>query len=98
MVREAQYKGLKSWSLVKTQKISTSPLIAIFNILHISILLKPIKNNDGTGGTVIILDNSAKEVLALASYPSYNPNNPMRSIKKIELFLKAMSLDQSLNR
>ena len=60
-------------------------------------LVEAIKNNDGTGGTVIILDNSAKEVLALASYPSYNPNNPMRSIKKIELFLKAMSLDQSLN-
>ena len=60
-------------------------------------LVEAIKNNDGTGETVIILDNTAKEVLALASYPSYNPNNPMRSIKKIELFLKVMSRDQSLN-
>ena len=52
-------------------------------------LVEAIKNNDGTGGTVIILDNSAKEVLALASYPSYNPNNPMRSIKKNRAFLES---------
>ena len=52
-------------------------------------LVEAIKNNDGTGGTVIILDNSAKEVLALASYPSYNPNNPMRSIKKNRVFLES---------
>ena len=31
-------------------------------------LVEAIKNNDGTGGTVIILDNSAKEVLAPVSY------------------------------
>tara|TARA_Y200000002_G_scaffold67368_1_gene52240 strand:- start:1361 stop:2269 length:909 start_codon:yes stop_codon:yes gene_type:complete len=52
-------------------------------------LVEAIKNNDGTAGTVIILDNSAKEVLALASYPSYNPNNPMRSIKKNRAFLES---------
>ena len=52
-------------------------------------LVEAIKNNDGTGGTVIILDNSAKEVLALASYPSYNPNNPMRRIKKNRAFLES---------
>ena len=52
-------------------------------------LVEAIKNNDGTGGTVVILDNSAKEVLALASYPSYNPNNPMRSIKKNRAFIES---------
>ena len=52
-------------------------------------LVEAIKNNDGTAGTVIILDNSEKEVLALASYPSYNPNNPMRSIKKNRAFLES---------
>ena len=52
-------------------------------------LVEAIKNNDGTGGTVVILDNLAKEVLALASYPSYNPNNPMRSIKKNRAFLES---------
>ena len=52
-------------------------------------LVEAIKNNDGTAGTVIILDNFAKEVLALASYPSYNPNNPMRRIKKNRVFLES---------
>ena len=52
-------------------------------------LVEAIKNNDGTAGTVVILDNSTKEVLALASYPSYNPNNPMRSIQKNRAFLES---------
>ena len=52
-------------------------------------LVEAIKNNNGAAGTVIILDNSAKEVLALASYPSYNPNNPMRAIKKNRAFLES---------
>ncbi len=52
-------------------------------------LVEAIKNNDGTAGTVIILDNFAREVLALASYPSYNPNNPMRRIKKNRVFLES---------
>ena len=53
MVQEAQYKGLKSWNLVKTQKISTSPLIVIFNILHISISLKPLKIMMGLVGQLL---------------------------------------------
>ena len=52
-------------------------------------LVEAIKNNDGSGGTVIVLDNTSREVLALASYPSYNPNNPMRSIKKNRAFLES---------
>ena len=61
------------------------------NIQYIAykFLVDAIKNNDGTAGTVIILDNFAKEVLALASYPSYNPNNPMRRIKKNRVFLES---------
>lgn len=52
-------------------------------------LVEAIKNNDGSAGTVIVLDNATREVLALASYPSYNPNNPMRSIKKNRAFLES---------
>ena len=52
-------------------------------------LVEAIKNNDGSAGTVIVLDNTTREVLALASYPSYNPNNPMRSIKKNRAFLES---------
>ncbi len=52
-------------------------------------LVEAIKNNDGSAGTVIVLDNTSREVLALASYPSYNPNNPMRSIKKNRAFLES---------
>ena len=52
-------------------------------------LVEAIKNNDGAAGSVIILNNSSKEVLAIASYPSYNPNNPMRSIQKNRAFLES---------
>ena len=45
-------------------------------------LVEAIKNNNAESGSAIILDNSSGEVLALASYPSYNPNDPMRVIQK----------------
>jgi cell division protein FtsI (penicillin-binding protein 3) len=45
-------------------------------------LVEAIKNNNAESGSVIILDNSSGEVLAIASYPSYNPNDPMRVIHK----------------
>ena len=67
--------------------------------LHISIdsniqymaykhLIQSIKSHQATAGTVVILDNATKQVLALASYPSYNPNSPQRKIQKNRVFLE----------
>jgi cell division protein FtsI (penicillin-binding protein 3) len=35
-----------------------------------------IEANDAIGGSAVVLDNQSGEILAIASYPSYNPNNP----------------------
>tara|TARA_B100000029_G_scaffold508084_2_gene594159 strand:+ start:27797 stop:29434 length:1638 start_codon:yes stop_codon:yes gene_type:complete len=38
--------------------------------------------NKAKGGSVVILDNIKGEILAISTYPSYNPNNPQRSITR----------------
>ena len=48
-------------------------------------LAEAIEKNRAKSGTVLILDNKNGEILAMASYPSYNPNHPKRKIQKIEL-------------
>jgi len=55
-------------------------------------LVEGIKNNNAKAGTVIILDNEKGEVLAMASYPSYNPNNPNRKIQKNRALVDAYEL------
>ena len=55
-------------------------------------LVEGIKNNNAKAGSVIILDNEKGEVLAVASYPSYNPNNPARKIQKNRALVDAYEL------
>ena len=45
-------------------------------------LLSFVEANDAKGGSAIVLDNISGEILAIASYPSYNPNSPKRQIKR----------------
>ena len=45
-------------------------------------LTEAIKLNKAQAGTAIVLDNASGHVLAMASYPSYNPNDPKRKIQK----------------
>ena len=52
----------------------TSSILGIY-ILISSIITK------AKSGTVIILDNEKGEILAMANYPSYNPNHPQRDGK-----------------
>tara|TARA_Y100000766_G_scaffold255180_1_gene241075 strand:+ start:826 stop:2445 length:1620 start_codon:yes stop_codon:yes gene_type:complete len=52
-------------------------------------LVEAIKKNKAKAGTVIILDNQKGEVLAMASYPSYNPNHPQRKIQKNRALVEA---------
>ena len=59
-------------------------------------LVEAIKRNKAKAGTVIILDNKKGEVLAMASYPSYNPNNPQRKILKNRALVEAYELGSVL--
>ena len=59
-------------------------------------LVEAIKRNKAKAGTVIILDNKKGEVLAMASYPSYNPNNSQRKIQKNRALVEAYELGSVL--
>ena len=45
-------------------------------------LAESVQKSNAKSGSAIVLDNSRGEILAIASYPSYNPNNPNRKIQK----------------
>ena len=45
-------------------------------------LAEAIEETKAKSGTAIVLDNTSGEILAMASYPSYNPNNPNRKPQK----------------
>ena len=55
-------------------------------------LVEAIKTNKAKSGTVIILDNEKGEILAMANYPSYNPNHPQREIQKNRALVDAYEL------
>ena len=59
-------------------------------------LVEAIKNNKAKSGTAIILDNKSGEILAMASYPSYNPNHPQRKIQKNRALVDAYELGSVL--
>ncbi len=59
-------------------------------------LVEAIKKNKAKSGTVIILDNKKGQLLAMASYPSYNPNNPQRKIQKNRALVEAYELGSVL--
>jgi cell division protein FtsI (penicillin-binding protein 3) len=52
-------------------------------------LAESIKRSKAKSGSAIVLDNNTGEILAMASYPSYNPNNPYRKIQKNRALLDA---------
>jgi cell division protein FtsI (penicillin-binding protein 3) len=41
-----------------------------------------VEANNAQGGSAVVLDNHSGEILAIASYPSYNPNSPSREIQR----------------
>ncbi len=48
-----------------------------------------VEANNAKGGSAIVLDNISGEILAIASYPSYNPNSPKRQIKRNRALIDA---------
>ncbi len=59
-------------------------------------LVEAIKSNNAKSGTAIILNNLDGEILAMASYPSYNPNHPQRKIQKNRALVDAYELGSVL--
>ena len=59
-------------------------------------LAEAIKNNKAKSGSVIILDNERGEILAIASFPSYNPNHSQRKIQKNRVLVDAYELGSVL--
>ena len=59
-------------------------------------LVEAISNNKAKAGTVLVFDNKNGEILAIASYPSYNPNNPNREIQKNRALIEAYELGSVL--
>ena len=45
--------------------------------------------NNAKGGSAIVLDNHSGEILAIASYPSYNPNSRSRIIQRNRVLVDA---------
>lgn len=102
--KEKLYKNAKQEIISKpievTKRISGEDLfltidstVQFFAYKH---LVEAIKNNNAKSGSVIILDNSSGEVLALASYPSYNPNDPMRVIQKNRALVDAYEFGSAI--
>ena len=69
---------------------------ATLHFLSFKYLVEAIKKNKAKSGTVVILDNKKGELLAMASYPSYNPNNPQRKIQKNRALVEAYELGSVL--
>jgi cell division protein FtsI (penicillin-binding protein 3) len=59
-------------------------------------LVESIKDNQAKAGTALVFDNFTGEVLAIASYPSYNPNDPGRVIQKNRALIDAYELGSVL--
>ena len=59
-------------------------------------LAEAIKENKAKAGTALVFDNINGEVLAIASYPSYNPNDPSRVIQKNRALIDAYELGSVL--
>ena len=59
-------------------------------------LVETIIKNKAKAGTVLVFYNYHGEVLAVASYPSYNPNNPNRSVQKNRALVDAYELGSVL--
>jgi len=60
-------------------KLTIDSRIQFYAFKHLS---RFVEANNAKGGSAIVLDNISGEILAIASYPSYNPNNPQRKIKR----------------
>ncbi len=60
-------------------KLTIDSRVQFYAFKHLS---RFVEANNAIGGSAIVLDNISGEILAIASYPSYNPNSPQRKIQR----------------
>ena len=104
-------KGRNKYYKNTKQEIISKPIVVTEAIqgqdIHLTIdatlqffaykhLAEAVKKNKAKSGTAIILDNKNGQVLAMASYPSYNPNHPQRKIQKNRALVDAYELGSVL--
>jgi len=63
----------------QTFNLTIDSQIQFYTFKHLS---RFIIANNAKGGSAVVLDNHSGEILAIASYPSYNPNSPSRMIQR----------------
>ena len=68
------------------KKLTIDSRIQFYAYKHLS---NYIEANNAKGGSAIVLDNISGEILAIASYPSYNPNNRKRKIMRNRALIDA---------
>ena len=68
------------------KKLTIDSRIQFYAYKHLS---SYIEANNARGGSAIVLDNISGEILAIASYPSYNPNNRKRKIMRNRALIDA---------
>jgi len=61
------------------KKLTIDSRVQFYAYKHLSSFVKA---NNAKGGSAIVLDNINGEILAIASYPSYNPNSAQRQIQR----------------
>jgi len=61
------------------KKLTIDSRVQFYAYKHLSSFVKA---NNAKGGSAIVLDNITGEILAIASYPSYNPNSAQRQIQR----------------
>jgi len=61
------------------KKLTIDSRVQFYAYKHLSSFVEA---NNAKGGSAIVLDNLSGEILAIASYPSYNPNNAQRKIQR----------------
>lgn len=82
-VRDARGKTMLAEGMVEATPGATIQLTLDATIQHIAdeALAAAIEENKAKGGTVVVLDVATGGVLAMASLPTYDPNDPARAIK-----------------
>jgi cell division protein FtsI (penicillin-binding protein 3) len=71
----------------QTFNLTIDSQIQFYTFKHLS---RFIIANNAKGGSAVVLDNHSGEILAIASYPSYNPNSPSRMIQRNRALVDAV--------